>query len=111
MSVAWRLSEDFKAIFNCTSYAEAEKDVNLWIDSVEKTGMKEVIKVAKMFKEHFTGVCNALCHPQSNAQAERMNGKIQEIKSIGRGFRRFENFRVAILFFCGGLDLYPQISW
>ena len=111
VSVAWRLREDFKAIFNCTSYAEAEKDVNLWIDSVEKTGMKEVIKVAKMFKEHFTGVCNALCHPQSNAQAERMNGKIQEIKSIGRGFRRFENFRVAILFFCGGLDLYPQISW
>ncbi|MCY4234654.1 MAG: transposase [Bacteroidetes bacterium] len=40
-----------------------------------------------------------------------MNGKIQEIKSIGRGFRRFENLRVAILFFCGGLGLYPQISW
>jgi len=37
-----------------------------------------------------------------------MNGKIQEIKTIGRGYRRFENFRVAILFFCGGLSLYPQ---
>ena len=73
--------------------------------------MKEVIKVAKMFKECLTGVCNAFCHPQSNSQAERMNGKIQEIKSIGRGFRRFENFRVAILFYYGGLDLYPQISW
>jgi len=37
-------------------------------------------------------------------------GKIKEIKTIGRGYRRFENFRIAILFFCGGLDLYPQIS-
>ena len=37
-----------------------------------------------------------------------MNGKIQEIKTIGRGYRKFENFRVAILFFCGGLDLKPH---
>ncbi len=110
VSVAWRLREDFKAILNCTPYAEAEKDVDLWIDRVKETGMKEVIKVATMFKEHLKGVCNALCHSQSNALAERMNGKIQEIKTIGRGYRRFENFRVAILFFCGGLDLYPHKS-
>jgi len=72
--------------------------------------MSEVIKVAKRFKEHFIGVCNALCHPQSNVKSERMNGKIQEIKTVGRGYRRFENFRVAILFFCGKLDLQPHIS-
>jgi len=87
---------------------QAKKDLNLWIASVEETGMKEVIRVATMFREHFMVVCNALCHTQSNAKAERMNGKIQEIKTIGRGYRRFENFRVAILFFCGGLSLYPQ---
>jgi len=45
-----------------------------------------------------------------NAKAERINGKIQEIKTIGRGDKTFENFRFAILFFCGGLDLYPHNS-
>ncbi len=108
VSVAWRLREDFKALFNSTSFAEAKKDFDLWIKSVETAGVKEVIKIAEMFREHYEGVCNALCHPQSNAIAERMNGKIQEIKTIGRGYRRFENFRVAILFFCGGLDLKPH---
>jgi transposase len=32
---------------------------------------------------------------------------IQEIKTVARGFRNFENYRIAILFFCGKLDLYP----
>ncbi len=72
--------------------------------------VKEVMKIADMFNSHFDGVCNALWNPQSNAKAERINGKIQEIKTIGRGYRTFENFRVAFLFFCGGLDLYPHVS-
>jgi len=39
--------------------------------------------------------------------AERLNGKIQELKTVSRGYRIFLNFRSAILFFHGGLDLYP----
>ncbi|MBI5400341.1 transposase, partial [Candidatus Saganbacteria bacterium] len=40
--------------------------------------------------------------------AEGINSKIQQIKSVARGFRSFENYRVAILFHCGKLSLYPQ---
>jgi transposase len=36
------------------------------------------------------------------------NGRIQRIKTNARGFRQFANFRVAILFFLGKLDIYPQ---
>ena len=67
--------------------------------SVLKTNIKEVIKVAKMFNKHLEGVCNALVESFSNAMAERLNGKIQEVKSVGRGYRTFRNFRSAILFF------------
>jgi len=76
--------------------------------SVLKTNIKEVIKVAKMFNQHLDGVCNALVETFSNAMAERLNGKIQEVKSTGREYRTFKNFRSAILFFNGGLNLYPQ---
>ena len=54
--------------------------------------------VDRMFERHAQGVCNALCHKQSNARAERINRKIQEVKTIRRGHRKFENFRSAILF-------------
>jgi transposase len=53
------------------------------------------------------GVINALIFNFNNAMAERLNGKIQEIKTVGRGYRTFKNFRSAILFFHGGLSLYP----
>ncbi len=52
--------------------------------SVLRSGIQEVRKVAKMFQNHFQGVGHALCYPQSNAKAERLNGRIQEIKAIGR---------------------------
>ncbi len=110
VSVAWRLREEFKAIFECASFNEAKKYFELWLTSVKAAAVKEIMKVAETFKRHLQGVCNALCHEQSNARAERINGKIQEVKTIGRGYRKFENFRSAILFFCGGLDLYPQHS-
>ena len=61
-----------------------------------------------MFKAHLAGVVASLVMHFSNAMAERLNGKIQEIKTIGRGYRTFANFRSVILFFHGGLDLYPH---
>ncbi len=110
VSFSWRLLEEFKGIFECSSFAEAKTYCKLWHTGVQGEAVKVVIKIAEMFERHFDGVCNALCHEQSNAKAERIIGKIQEVKTIGRGYRRFENFRLAILFFCGGLELYPQYS-
>ena len=110
VSVAWRLREDFKAIFECKPFSDAKQYFYYWFESVKEAAVNEILQVAQMFERHLTGVCSALCHEQSNARAERINGKIQEVKTIGRGYRKFENFRSAILFFCGDLDLYPQYS-
>jgi len=50
---------------------------------------------------------NYITHRVTNAVTEGFNSKIQMIKSCARGFRSFENYRVAILFHCGKLHLYP----
>jgi len=68
--------------------------------------IKEIYKVATLFKNSISGVVNALLTNMTNAMTERLNGKIQEFKTVGRGYRRFVKFRSAILFFNGGLDLY-----
>jgi transposase len=78
-----------------------------WFRFVKESEIKEVIKVAEMFAGHLRGVLNAMISNNSNAMAERLNGKIQLLKSIGRGYRKFENFRCAILFFYGKLSLFP----
>jgi len=106
---AWRVREDFRAMFGLPSIGEAISLFIKWGSSVLRNNIKEMVKIAKMFNAHLKGVCNALVQGFSNAMAERLNGKIQEIKATARGYRTFKNFRSAILFFHGGLDLYPQI--
>nr|MDA3878832.1 transposase [Prolixibacteraceae bacterium] len=78
-----------------------------WISNAVQTKIKEITKVVDTFKNHLRGIINAMVNTFTNAMAERLNGKIQEVKACGRGYRKFENFRSAILFFHGGLYLYP----
>lgn len=107
VSKAWRIRENFKDIFGSQNIKEALELFWKWGRSVLRTNIEEMKKVAKMFNNHLNGVCNAMVETFSNAMAERLNGKIQEVKSRARGYRTFKNFRSAILFFHGGLMLYP----
>ena len=109
LSYAWRLKECFKSLFNCSSYKEACSRYSDWSSFCLWENILEITRVVKTFSNHIKGVCNALVENLSNAMAERLNGKIQEIKTIGRGYRTFKNFRSAILFFNGGLKLHPLI--
>ena len=65
-------------------------------------------KVADMFLNHIPGLLSYAVHKITNAVTEGFNSKIQMIKSAARGFRSFENYRIAILFHCGKLNLHPQ---
>ena len=61
-----------------------------------------------MIKARLTHVVNYCRHRITNAVAEGLNSKIMSIKRRARGFRNPENFKVAIFFYCGGLDLQPH---
>lgn len=107
VSRAWRIKENFRAIFDCEKLQEASSLIIQWISNAIQSKIKEITKVVETFKSHLRGIINAMMNTFTNAMAERLNGKIQEVKASGRGYRRFENFRNAILFFHGGLYLYP----
>ncbi len=108
VSRAWEVCENFRSMFG----QETERTDGFilfmnWARSALNRQIKEVSKVVEMFKRHLSGVANALVTEFNNAMAERLNGKIQEIKTTARGYRTFEKIRSAILFFHGGLNLYP----
>lgn len=107
VSKAWQVRENFKDLFSKGKLL-ATLSFLQWANDATKRKIKEVDKVVEMFKNHLSGVVNALLINLTNAMAERLNGKIQELKTIGRGYRTFANFRSAILFFNGGLNLYPH---
>jgi len=66
-----------------------------------------MIEKAKMLKSHLKNILNYLTHPITNALSESLNSKIQWVKYTARGFRNRDNFKIAIYFHCGGLDLLP----
>lgn len=108
VSKVWEVRENFKDLFNKENNKESAFILFMrWSKSAKDFMIKEATKIVEMFKSHLQGVINALITTFNNAMAERLNGKIQELKTVGRGYRTFEKFRSAILFFYGGLNLYP----
>lgn len=103
--------ETFRSLFNIhNDDYQATESLKSWATSFYMYNISELNKVILMMLSHAKGVINAMISTHTNAMAERLNGKIQEIKLCGRGYRTFKNFRSAILFFHGGLQLYP-LKW
>ena len=107
---AWAIKEMFSDLWGYTYEKAARNFFRKWYWWVTHARLKPMAEVAKKLKRHLDNILTYLRHRITNAVAEGLNSKIQQVKSAARGFRNFENFRIAILFFCGKLDMYPQKS-
>jgi transposase len=107
---AWAIKELLREFWECRNEAFAEDHFHRWYDWAVRSRMGPIKKVARMLKKHLTGLLAYFRHRITNAATEGLNSKIQAIKSAARGFRKFENYRLRILFFCGRLDLRPQAT-
>ena len=106
----WAFKDTFQEFFACTDMAQGKAFFANWYDAAMRLNNRYLTKVATMLEGHLAGLLNYLKHRTTNASAESMNGRIQQVKASARGFRRFTSFRVAILFHLGKLDLYPHKS-
>ena len=79
-----------------------------WYQRVIHTRLEPMKKVARTLKERLPNIVSYCTHQITNAVAEGMNSKIMSIKRRVGGYRNRENFKTAIYFHCGGLQLYPQ---
>jgi transposase len=104
---AWQIKELLNEFWNCENITSARKFFKLWYSKCMKSGLGPIKKVAEMIIRHFDNIITWWKHRISNGFSEGINSVIQEVKTVARGFRNFENYRTAILFFCGKLALYP----
>ena len=104
---AWSIKEAFRHFWHYSYKGSAESFFKKWYFWATHSRLKPIIKVAKTLKRHFKGIINYFKHHITNAVSEGLNSKIQSIKANARGFRNFGNYRIAILFHCGKLSLYP----
>ena len=72
--------------------------------------VKPVRKAALTLKRHWAGIRTAIMNGITNSAAEGLNSKIEVIKRSACGFRNKNNFKTAILFHCGKLDMMPDFG-
>lgn len=104
---AWGVRENFQSFWLFTSKTAARAFFRQWLGKARDCALRPITKVAAMLKNHLPGLLNYTKHRVTNAVTEGFNSKIQMIKSCARGFRSFGNYRIAILFHCGKLELHP----
>jgi transposase len=104
---AWSIKEMFSEFWTYSYQASAEKFFQKWYWWATHSRLKPMADVAKLMKRHLPNILTYLRHLITNAMMEGFNSKIQTIKANARGYRNFANYRIAILFYCGKLELYP----
>lgn len=102
---AYRLKELLKKIMDDAYYDQKITPLNKWIKSAWESGLEPIRKFVNMLRNHWYGVKTYFKRLATNAYAERVNLKIQEIKRVAKGYRNIHNFTIMIYFHLGGLDL------
>lgn len=104
---AWALKESLRSLWKNPNRTWAQDHWLSWNSWATRSRLKPVVAVAGMIRRHLANVMTYFRHRITNAVAEGLNSKIQGIKKRAYGFRNKDNFKTAIYFHCGGLDLYP----
>jgi transposase len=107
---AWAIKENFRHFWTYMSRHGGKRFFTSWYGWAIRSRLDPIKKVAKMLKSHLAGLLNYFDHRVTNATSEGFNSRIQSIKSAARGFRNFENYRIRILFYCGKLNLMPDLT-
>lgn len=105
---AWALKESMMAFFGYTYERPARKHFRWWHNGAVRSRLTPIADKARMLKRRFENIVTYLKHHVTNAASESLNSKIQWVKYTARGFRNKTNFKTAIYFHCGGLDLMPS---
>ena len=106
---AWSIKDLFQEFWTFEFVADARGFFKDWYSWAIRSRLKPIKHVARTLKDHLKGLLGYVIHQITNAATEGLNSKIQNIKASARGFRSFDKYRVAILFYCGKLDLAPNL--
>lgn len=104
----WAFKESFKKFFDCQTVLSAQLFFYQWYEAALLLKNKHLTKAAQTLQTHLKGLLAYATHRVTNASAEGLNSLIQQVNSNAKGYHKFSNLRIAILFFLGKLDLYPH---
>lgn len=104
---AWALKESLREMWSYHSMGWAKRFWRRWYFWATHSRLAPMIEKAKLIERHLPNILTYFKHRITNAVAEGLNSKIATVQKRACGFRNRDNFKIAVYFHCGGLDLYP----
>jgi transposase len=98
---AYQIRLNFQEFFKQPNKKSGEEFLKKWYYWATHSKLKPIIKVAKTFKRHWSGIINWFESHLSTGLLEGMNSLIQSAKSRARGYRSDRNL-VAMCYLIGG---------
>lgn len=108
---AHRLRELLREVLDDAVKSRQIEPLDKWIKEAWNSQLKPIQDFVNMLHDHWYGVESYFRKIATNAYAERVNLKIQEIKRTAKGYRNIQNFILMIYFHLGGLDLKTHYKW
>jgi transposase len=105
---AWALKESLRELWNYRSSGWATRFWKRWYFWATHSRLAPMIEAAKLIARHLPNVLTYFKHRITNAVAEGLNSKIATVQKRACGYRNPDNFKIAVYFHCGGLNLYPS---
>jgi transposase len=102
---AWGLKEIAHSLWKFVYVGVAEREWGRLISRMARSRLKPMVQLAKSLREHLWMIINAIKLNANSGNAEGNNSRIQKVKRMACGFRNTENFKIAIYFHLGGLDM------
>ncbi len=79
---AWAIKESLRDLWNYQRRGWALRHWKAWYFWATHSGLKPVVKVARMIKDHLPNVFTYFDHRITNAMSEGLNSKIQTVKKM-----------------------------
>lgn len=87
----------FMDFVKATTYEEAKKELEIWIEMAKESKIKELKPAITAFTNWKEEICNSKLTTYTNGFTEGCNNKIKVLKRNAYGYRNFERFRNRIL--------------
>lgn len=107
---AWKVKELLRDFWRCQGEEDAATYFKAWCKEAMASRLEPVKRVVEILKRHWQNILTYFRHGLSNAPAEGINSRIQQLIQQACGYRNRERFKRDVLFHLGGLELHPVIT-
>ena len=100
----YRMKLALQEFYNLWDGERARQALGKWLGWADRSRIEAVKEFAKMVKKHREGILRYFATRLTSGAMESINGRIQQIKRRGRGYRNISNFITMIYLVLSNLD-------